>query len=109
RGVVDLNELVAQARGVITRIIGQDTGLSLRLMARLPFVRADAVELEWLLLNVAANARDAMPEGGVLTLETTTVDAWSQDVTTGTPRPRQYVRLAVTDTGHGMTPETRSK
>jgi len=50
-----------------------------------------------------------MPNGGLLAIETTTVDAWSPHGPEEAPRPRQYVRLAVTDTGRGMTPGTRSR
>ena len=74
-GVLDLNELVVQAKGVLERVLGRDVHLILNLSAASPLVQADAVQLEWLLLNLAANGRDAMPDGGTLTIETSDIDA----------------------------------
>jgi two-component system cell cycle sensor histidine kinase/response regulator CckA len=109
RGVIDANELVAQARGVLERVLGQDIRLSIGLADAPPIVQADPVELEWVLLNLAANGRDAMPDGGVLTIETSSIEAWLQYSDASIPRPRRYLRLTVSDTGRGMTPEAQMR
>ena len=109
RGVIDVNELVTQARGVLERVLGQEIRLSLGLVNSPPIVQADPVELEWLLLNLAANGRDAMPDGGVLTIETSMIEAWLQDSPTSLPRPHRYLRLTVSDSGPGMSSEVRSR
>jgi signal transduction histidine kinase len=101
--VVDVNELVAQARGVLERILGSRIRLSFDLAATTPIVRADVVELEWVLLNLASNAADAMPEGGAFAIETALIDK----------RPgaagarRHYVRITATDSGPGIDDDVR--
>ena len=97
-GVIDVNELVLQVRGILERILGPSIRLSFSLAATSPIVQADAVQLEWVLLNLAANGRDAMPDGGTLTIETTSIDAAPQDIR-ATSRHRRYIRLTVRDTG----------
>ncbi|HYN06738.1 MAG TPA: PAS domain S-box protein [Vicinamibacterales bacterium] len=107
--VLDLNEVVRGTEGLIRRLIGADTHLVLQLDDSAKPVKADRSQIEQVLLNLAANARDAMPDGGQLTIKTgNSPDGqplWSgQDVPIAGP----HVILAMTDTGHGMTSEVRS-
>lgn len=98
RTIVDLNELIVQVKGILERLLAPSIRLSLRLDAVSPMVQADRSQLEWVLLNLATNGRDAMPDGGALTIETTSIDAAPQDRTSPS-RHRRYVRLTVRDTG----------
>jgi len=107
-GVVDVNELVGHVRGILERVLGPRVRLSLDLSATTPIVQADSVQLEWMLLNLAANGRDAMPDGGTLTIETTSIDTAPQDLRT-ISRNRRYVRLTVRDTGGGVIPDVQSR
>jgi PAS domain S-box-containing protein len=106
--VLDLNEVVRETEGLLRRLIGADTLLVLQLGENVKSVKADRSQIEQVLLNLAANARDAMPEGGTLTIRTDNASSdetgWRHDVTLAGP----HVILAVSDTGHGMTSEVRS-
>ena len=107
--VLDLNALVTRWEPVLRRIMGEDCGVILRLSPVIGPVRADPGQLEQVLLNLALNARDAMPRGGTITLETfqTEVNETYARVKSGTAvRPGKYVVLALSDTGHGMDKET---
>lgn len=105
RAVVDVNELVAQLERVLSRVLGPDIPLTLRLEALEPIVQAEAVQLEWVFLNLAANSRDAMPNGGTFLIHTATVDR-----VMGTPsRKRRFVRVTVTDTGQGLFGDARAR
>jgi PAS domain S-box-containing protein len=100
---IDLNEIVSGMEAMLQRIIGDDVSVGIRLDPALAAVEADRAQLERVILNLAANARDAMPNGGVLTIETANVDVDEAQVTThadGSPGP--HVLLAVSDTGVGM-------
>jgi len=107
--VLDINEVVTGTEKLLRRIIGEDVVLETRLGADLPGVHADAGQLEQVIVNLAVNARDAMPNGGRLTIETGVAEL---DATYAASRPEvhpgRYVLLALTDTGHGMSPETQS-
>jgi two-component system cell cycle sensor histidine kinase/response regulator CckA len=101
--VLDVNEIVAGMEPIVRRIIGDDVSVGVRLAPGLSPVEADWAQLERVILNLAANARDAMPEGGRLTIETADVDLDGEYVRSrgeGTPGPN--VLLAVSDTGVGM-------
>ncbi len=107
--VLDLNIVVAGMERMLRRLIGEDIALDRVIGAALGSVRADPGQLEQVILNLAVNARDAMPQGGRLTLETGNVDV---DVPRGDRRggvpSGLYVRLAVIDTGVGMNAETQA-
>jgi two-component system cell cycle sensor histidine kinase/response regulator CckA len=108
--VLDLNEIVAGMRSMLHRIIGDDVSVGTQLAGGLSPVEADQAQIERVILNLAANARDAMPSGGRLTIETANVELDAEYVTThgeGTPGP--HVLLAVSDTGMGMSPEVRAR
>jgi two-component system cell cycle sensor histidine kinase/response regulator CckA len=101
--VVDLNEIVAGMESMLHRIIGDDVSVGIRLAADLAPVEADRAQIERVILNLAANARDAMPGGGVLTIETANVDIDEAQVSThGDGGEGPHVLLAVSDTGEGM-------
>jgi two-component system cell cycle sensor histidine kinase/response regulator CckA len=106
--VLDVNEIVAGMEPIVRRIIGDDVSVGVRLAPRLTPVEADQAQLERVILNLAANARDAMPEGGRLTIETADVDLDDDYVRSrgeGTPGPN--VLIAVSDTGVGMSEDVR--
>jgi PAS domain S-box-containing protein len=100
-----LVELVRGMADLIERSVGAQIELRLDLAARLPLAIVDANQIELAVLNLVVNARDAMPEGGVLTI---VVDEGDPPAGEELPSGR-YVRLAVSDTGHGMDAETLRK
>jgi PAS domain S-box-containing protein len=109
--VLDLNAIVTNWEPVLRRVMGADTGVVLRLRHDIGPVRADPGQLEQVLLNLALNARDAMPGGGTITVETYRAELTSEYARfkPGTVvRPGPYVVLAVSDTGHGMDKKTLS-
>jgi signal transduction histidine kinase len=108
-GVVDINELVLQARSAIERIVGSNIRTAVYLAAVTPIVHADAIPLEWVLLNLAWNAADAMPNGGVLTIETESTDVPVHGQHQFALRNHRHVRVTVSDTGMGMTKDIRSR
>jgi PAS domain S-box-containing protein len=102
--VLDLNAVVLGAEDMLRRLIGEDILLSHDLRPGLGLVRADPTQMEQVVLNLALNARDAMPRGGCLSIMTRDVDAGEHD---DGDCPGPCVMLAVADTGHGMTDEVR--
>jgi signal transduction histidine kinase/ActR/RegA family two-component response regulator len=107
--VVHLNELVSGMEKMLRRLIGEDVEVATALDPALGAVKADPGQLEQVLLNLALNARDAMPQGGRLTIETANVHVdESYSVThSALVRPGAYVLLSVSDTGVGMDEATR--
>jgi two-component system, cell cycle sensor histidine kinase and response regulator CckA len=103
---VDLNAVLAGARGVLQASIGADIELRLITAPYLPTVLADRGQIEQMLLNLAVNARDAMPQGGVVTFTTAAADLSEAP---GAVRPGRCAKLTVTDTGQGMDAETMSR
>ena len=104
--ILDLNSRVKEAVKLIERVAGEHIVLNFRLGPELWLTRADRGEIDSALLNLAANARDAMPKGGTLTIETRNV-AFHREEPRPDPQARDvdYVLLAVTDTGAGMSDE----
>lgn len=108
--VLDLNDLVKNVEKMIQRLLGEDVRLHAELDATIGVVRADPGQIEQVLMNLAVNARDAMPQGGDLTIETQTVELDERDCRERPDaRPGEYVRLTVTDTGCGMSPEVQAR
>jgi PAS domain S-box-containing protein len=107
--IVDLNELATENLKMLTRMIGEDVDLVLRPGANLWPIRADAGQIEQVIMNLAVNARDAMPSGGKLTIETSNVTLDEDYARFHAPlRPGDYVMVAISDTGAGMDSETQS-
>jgi CheY-like chemotaxis protein len=107
--VLDLNDLVKNMAGMWVRLLGEDIQLVTRLHDFPITVKADPGQLEQILLNLAVNSRDAMPEGGQLLIETGAVELDASFTTTHHPMQEgRYALLAVSDTGIGMSEETRA-
>jgi len=106
---VDLNELVGQLEKILERAVGDDVTLEVRPGSALGSVRADPTQLEQVLLNLAFNARDAMPAGGRLTIETHNVDLPVGDLRRPPLVPGRYVMLSVSDEGTGMDERTLNR
>jgi two-component system, cell cycle sensor histidine kinase and response regulator CckA len=105
--VIDLNATVAELEKILGRVLGEDVELVIEPGRALAPVRADRGQVEQVLVNLAVNARDAMPTGGVLRIETRTV-VLAPENTLRHPQPvppGRYVRVSVADTGTGMPPE----
>ncbi len=108
--VLDLNNSIFEMNKMLQRLIGEDIDLLIGLMPDLGKVKADPSQIEQVLLNLAVNARDAMPKGGKLTIETANVEIDEEYVDRHlSVRPGQYVMLAVSDTGCGMDAETQER
>ena len=107
---VDLNGLVTEFRELVQRTLGERVTVRLNLEPGLPVLLADAAQVETALLNLALNARDAMPQGGVLTIETARERLeGSRDPAVPELAAGDYARLAVTDTGVGMSAEVLAR
>jgi PAS domain S-box-containing protein len=101
--ILDLNEVVTDTERLLRRLIGEDIELVTRLDPELGRVEADRAQIEQVLMNLAVNARDAMPFGGVLIVETTNVDLGNEDRNRRIAvSPGPYVMLTVRDTGSGI-------
>lgn len=108
--VLDLNSIATELRAMLGRLIGEDVNVVLRLKPGLAAIKADRGQVEQVMMNLAVNARDAMPHGGTLTIETSNVEL-DEDYakTRAAVKPGSYVVLTVTDTGIGMTPEVQAR
>ncbi|MBF8259935.1 MAG: PAS domain S-box-containing protein, partial [Actinobacteria bacterium] len=107
--VLDLNTVVTNMGQMLRRLIGEDIELSTDLSPSLSRVKADPGQIEQVIVNLAVNARDAMPDGGRITIATADADL-SPAYAAAHPgvRPGPHVLLSVADTGHGMSDETQA-
>jgi len=107
--VCDLNEVVDGACGMLRRVIGEDIHFTVKPAPSPVWVNADPGQIEQVLMNLVVNARDAMPDGGFLTIQTSTCSVDPSQERLYDPMPANtYALLSVTDTGCGMDEETRS-
>jgi two-component system, cell cycle sensor histidine kinase and response regulator CckA len=106
---LDVNELLSEMTGMLRRLIGEHIDVVLVLAPDLSPALADLGQLEQVVMNLVVNARDAMPGGGRVTIETNDVDLESCSFHDEPVLPGPYVMLAITDTGTGMTPETQRR
>jgi PAS domain S-box-containing protein len=107
--VLDLNSIVTENLKMLTRVIGEDIELVMAPGEELGAVKADPGQIEQVIMNLAVNARDAMPKGGKLTIETGNVSLDDNYARYHNPlKPGEYVMLAITDTGTGMDSETQN-
>jgi two-component system cell cycle sensor histidine kinase/response regulator CckA len=106
--ILDLNALVTDMGKMLTRLIGMHIELTINLAADLERVKAEQSQIEQVIVNLVVNARDAMPEGGKLLIETSNLDV-NQNFASDFPflQPGPHVLLTVTDTGVGMDADTR--
>jgi signal transduction histidine kinase/CheY-like chemotaxis protein len=108
--VVDLNDVVRGIDKMLRRIIGEDIELRTSLAPELSRVRVDPAHMDQVIMNLAVNSRDAMPQGGSLTLETANVELTQEYAGTHLGVvPGSYVMLAVSDTGCGMDAATQTR
>ncbi|MBD0372894.1 MAG: response regulator [Pyrinomonadaceae bacterium] len=108
--VLDLNHVIFETNKMLQRLIGEDIDLLIGLTPDLGKVKADPGQIEQVLMNLSVNARDAMPKGGKLTIETQNVyldESYASRHVTA--RPGRYVMLAVSDTGCGMDAATQER
>ncbi|MDX1969760.1 MAG: PAS domain S-box protein [Planctomycetaceae bacterium] len=107
---LDLNAIVQETDRMLRRVLGEDVMLTTLLDATSGRVKVDAGQVGQILMNLAVNARDAMPQGGRLTIETRNVELDEPYVNTHVEvQAGRYVLLSVTDTGRGMPPEVRTR
>jgi len=108
--VLDLNIVISGVTPMVRRLIGEHVALRESLDPELAFVSADRGQIEQVIVNLTVNARDAMPDGGTLTIETANVDLDDAYADMHAPaQPGRYVLLAISDTGVGMDEEVRSR
>ena len=108
--VVDINASVAGIERLLTRVLREDIKLTCTLAPDAGMIRVDPGQLEQVIMNLAVNGRDAMPGGGLLTIETANVDLDAEYLRAHSlAKPGPYVMLAVTDTGMGMDAATQAR
>ena len=108
--ILDLNSVVSNMQNMLGRLLGEDIRLSTTLESNIGLVKADPNQIEQVIMNLAVNARDAMPAGGSLTITTSKMEA-KKEFRRGDVRLKagRYVKLTVKDTGEGMDPVTCSR
>lgn len=108
--LLDLNYVVSDLNKMLPRLLGEDVKLEIALESQLGTIRADRTQIEQVIMNLAVNARDAMPKGGLLKIATANfeVEADRKTLSIGAP-PGRYVELQVSDNGMGMTSDVLSR
>jgi two-component system cell cycle sensor histidine kinase/response regulator CckA len=108
--VLDLNTTIRDLKGMLERLIGADIEVKTQLAPTIGMVTADPGQIEQVLMNLVVNARDAMPDGGTIDIETSNVELDDEYARThASTRPGPYVMLAVSDTGQGMSREIQTR
>jgi len=107
--IVVLNQRVTDMTRMLNRLIGEHIAIDLHLASDLWTVRADAAQLEQVLVNLALNARDAMPQGGRLAIETSNRDVKAREAAKLEISPGPFVELRVRDSGVGISPEVQAR
>lgn len=109
--VVNLAKVIHDAETLLRRVLGEIHTLSIRIAATDAFVLVDSSQLDQVLVNLTVNARDAMPDGGTLVIEVSTIDIGADESRAHSSKlaPGRYAQLAVRDTGHGIPLEHREK
>ena len=108
--ILDVNETARSFEKMMARVLGEDISLVTKLEPNIGLVKADPGQLDQVLMNLAVNARDAMPNGGTLTIETADFHLDADEARRyGGVAPGRYIMLAVTDTGVGMDAETQAR
>ncbi|TAJ09801.1 MAG: PAS domain S-box protein [Nitrospirae bacterium] len=108
--VLDLNAIVGHIEGMLRRLIGEDIHLATKLIQEPAFVKVDPGQIEQVIVNLAVNARDAMPQGGRLAIETSTVELDQPPIHAhGVAQAGPYVMLTISDTGQGMDATTQAR
>jgi PAS domain S-box-containing protein len=107
--VLDLNELVVKTERLLHRLIGDNIRITTSSVPDLALVKCDATQIEQVLMNLAVNARDAMPDGGTLSIETANVELATSEARRLGLEAGPYVTLSVSDTGHGIPDEIRDQ
>lgn len=105
---IDLNKVARELEMMLRRLVGEHIAVTMRLSPEPAVVHADRGQLEQVLLNLAVNARDAMPHGGPLVIEIVNIPVAQACAHGLERRPDGYVALTVSDTGHGMTSEVKA-
>ncbi|TXD34908.1 response regulator [Lujinxingia vulgaris] len=110
--VLDLNELLEEMRMVLQSLFGSSVHLSQNLATDLHDIVADRSQIEQVIMNLAINARDAMPQGGRFSVRTANLEVTRDDRHPGLPRelrPGHYATIIISDSGHGMPPEIKNQ
>jgi two-component system cell cycle sensor histidine kinase/response regulator CckA len=107
--ILDLNDVITEASKILRRLIGEDVDLITVIKPGLGRIKADPEQIQQILMNLAVNARDAMPEGGKLTIETANINIDESYIRMhAVARMGPYVMLAISDSGLGMDEETQA-
>ncbi|PWU12764.1 MAG: hybrid sensor histidine kinase/response regulator [Terriglobia bacterium] len=108
--IISVNTVVGQTEKMLRRLLGEDIQLALNLRTGVGNIKVDPNQIEQAIVNLAVNARDAMPSGGLISIETENVHL-DEEYTKHHlgVKPGDFVMIAMTDTGHGMAPETRQR
>jgi PAS domain S-box-containing protein len=106
---MNLNKAIGSFEGMISRLVGEDVDVRTKLQPDLWMVNADGGQIQQIIMNLVVNSRDAMPHGGVVTIETSNVEVGPEYTRTHMIEAGSYAMIAVTDSGVGMTREVQSK
>jgi len=107
--IIDVNSVLIETDKILHRLINEDIQMSLLLGSDIGCVKAEPGQVEQVVMNLVVNARDAMPQGGQLTIETTNAQVDDSEAQRHHVAAGEYVVVQITDTGSGMSPETKAR